>query len=215
MRTTGVQKRAIPLGNLVETAPRRSVCDHDVDGRRRRGARRMRKRRYRGLGQHAARIRKRSARRVEAVFVPPVGKAPVEELGRVRTGVDADPRAIGQRDLVLALVEERDAFLPGAVARRRPEGPGGGPLGVCRGRDAPVVPVRADEVAVQRQVVVAGDDELDGGVDVLQHVQRRVVLRDAAGHGEIPTVDQQVRRRQRRLEGGARRCGSIPGVGFR
>ncbi len=239
VRAAGVQHRAVALGDLVEAAPRRAVGDHDVDrgragaviGARRWTGRRRRRgggggggggggeRPHRGPGDVPG-VGERGARRAEAVLVPPVGEAPVHELGRVRAGVDGGAGAVRQLDGVLALVEEGDALPPGAAVRRRPEIPRGGPLGTGpptpRG-DPPVPPVRADEVAVQRQVVVAGDDELDGRVDVPQHVQRRVVLRDAAGHGQVPAVYQQVRRRQRRPEGGRRRraapCAAVAGGG--
>lgn len=57
------------------------------------------------------------------------------------------------------------------------------------------------KVAVERNVVVARDDELERRVNRAQHVEASPVLVQAADHGEVAAVQQHVGCREGRCEG--------------
>lgn len=125
----------------------------------------------------------------------------------VRACAHLQPRAILQGKLVRPLVQERDALclrlLTGPQLPRLARhvrivvlevhalsiGPLGGAAALAQ-----------VEVVVEAEVVVAGDDELERGVDAAEHVEGGVVLVHVAHHGDVAAVQQHVSGRQRRAE---------------
>lgn len=125
----------------------------------------------------------------------------------VRACAHLQPRAILQGKLVRPLVQERDALCLGLLA---------GPQLPRLARHVRVVVLEVHalsigplggaaalaqvEVVVEAEVVVAGDDELERGVDAAEHVEGGVVLVHVAHHGDVAAVQQHVGGRQRRAE---------------
>ena len=118
--------------------------------------------------------------------------------------------AIGQLDLLRALLEIRDALVLGDDALRfRVRGDVAGKPDEAGLVLAHVVDVLLDVFLVQRQVVVPRYGDLDGRIDLAQHGYRRAVLVGRRPFREIAAVDDDISGGEGIVECRARGCVAV------
>jgi hypothetical protein len=162
--------------NLVEDAVRRTMREHDVHVRERRHRVRRLESRDRG-------------RRVEAILVSLVRKCPAAELGRVRGRVEGELRAVAQRERPESFVlEVHDARAPRILAEIQL-------LDLVDILEAHPMASRSHArvvLGVQRDVVVARDNQLQFGVRLLEHRHHGLVFGLAPNLGQVARVQEDV-----------------------
>lgn len=114
-----------------------------------------------------------------------------------------------------ALIEIDDAGSPGGLTGPQLAGDGGTVLVPRGGLDAPGglevggAAAAQVEVRVQAHVMVAGDDEFEGDVDVLEPIEALLVLVDAPAAGQVARVHEDVSGGQVPRHGRRAVCGDV------